>query len=94
MQNNIDVDCFSSFSLSDSEDRDFRNGSWDEIVDEERGVSESIDPWRYHSMVETRALPFLGKYKTYPGLYTMYPNALILTNSSYSPNLPNSSYSS
>ena len=60
VQNN----CEPLFSVSSMDDRSYEPGSW-EIVSPD--VKHSADPWKYHSMSDTRALPYAGRYTTYPG---------------------------
>ena len=58
--------CDPSFSVSSMDDRSFEPGSWERAVGD---TSKSADPWKYHPMTETGALPYAGRYTTYPGMY-------------------------
>ena len=60
----MDNKCEPSFSVSAIDDRSFEVGSWE---NETKNSGMSQDPWKYHSMTETGALPYAGRLTSYPG---------------------------
>ena len=56
--------CEPAFSASSNDVRSFEPGSWQNATENRE---TSADPWKYHTMAETGALPYAGRYYTYPG---------------------------
>ena len=67
IRKSVNNKCEPSFSVTGIDDRNFEAGSWKKQVDD---PNLSEDPWKYHSMKETGALPYAGRFATYPGKYT------------------------
>ena len=63
----LNGNCRPPFSMSVIDDSNYVTGSWRVIAS---GTDQSEDPWVFHSSDETNALPYAGRYDTYPGKYS------------------------